>query len=42
MEYVHERGLYLDLPLDEILRAFAEVYGRREAIGAGDDDAFRE
>ncbi len=41
MEYVRERGLYLDLPLDQILSAFAEVYGRREVIGRDDDDAFR-
>lgn len=26
MEYVRDRGLYLDLPFDEILRAFAETY----------------
>lgn len=41
MEYVRERGLYLDLPLDQILSAFGEVYGRREVIGRDDDDAFR-
>ena len=41
MEYVRERGLHLDLPLDEILRSFAEVYGRRQVMPAGDDDAFR-
>ncbi|MEZ4381755.1 MAG: transglutaminase-like domain-containing protein [Nannocystaceae bacterium] len=26
MEYVHERGLYFDLPLDEILTTFAATY----------------
>ncbi|MGE5183708.1 MAG: transglutaminase domain-containing protein [Acidobacteriota bacterium] len=40
MEYVRERGLYLDLPLDEILRAFAEVYGRRESPTV-DDEVFQ-
>ncbi len=40
MEYVRERGLYLDLPLDEILRAFAEVYGRRESPEV-DDEVFQ-
>lgn len=41
MEYVRERGMFLDVPLDEILHSFAEVYGRRQVISDGDDDAFR-
>ena len=42
MEYMRERGLFTDLPLDEILRAFAETYGRRTATVPDDgDDAFR-
>ncbi|MDF2697140.1 MAG: Transglutaminase-like domain protein [Labilithrix sp.] len=32
MEYLADRGLYLDLPFDEIMRTFAELYG---GIGAG-------
>lgn len=28
MEYVRERGVYRDLPLDEMLRSLAETYGR--------------
>jgi transglutaminase-like putative cysteine protease len=27
MEYVRQRGSYADLPFDDIMRAFAEVYG---------------
>lgn len=27
MEYVHDRGLYVDLPYDEMMRAFAGTYG---------------
>lgn len=38
MEYLRERGLYLDLPLDEIMQAFAQIYGPPPA--AVDDDAF--
>lgn len=26
MEYVHDRGLHLDLPFDEMMRTFAETY----------------
>jgi transglutaminase-like putative cysteine protease len=47
MEYVRERGSYTDLPFDEILRDFAEIYGTSfgESEGAGSaeaagDDAF--
>ena len=39
MEYVLDRGLHLDLPLAEMLHAYAETY-RRTSSGAGDDDAF--
>jgi transglutaminase-like putative cysteine protease len=39
MEYLRDRGLYLDLPLDEILRTFAELYaGARPPRGR--DEAF--
>ena len=38
MEYLRERGLFLDLPLDEIVQAFAQIYGAAPA--AVDDDAF--
>jgi transglutaminase-like putative cysteine protease len=37
MEYVRERGLYLDLPLDEILRTFAGLYRARPAADAHDE-----
>jgi transglutaminase-like putative cysteine protease len=40
MEYVRERGLYLDLPLDEILRAFAEVYAGAKLPEQVTDEAF--
>ena len=43
MEYVRQRGSYADLPLEEILTAFAEIYGETPgALGRGDerDDAF--
>jgi hypothetical protein len=29
MEYVRQRGSYLDLPLEEILATFAELYGTK-------------
>ena len=35
MEYVRERGTYADLPLDEILRTFAEVYAGGGVVDAG-------
>lgn len=43
MEYVSERGSYVDLPLDEMLAAFAEVYGNEwtDSDAADTDDAFR-
>jgi transglutaminase-like putative cysteine protease len=43
MEYVNDRGSFVDMPLDEMLATFAEVYGSEwgdEATGAA-DDAFR-
>lgn len=40
MEYVRERGMFTDLPLDTILRAFAEVYGHGMSLHDIDDDAF--
>lgn len=41
MEYVNDRGLYLDLPYDEMMRAFAETYGMRGAERVPDrDEAF--
>ena len=40
MEYVRERGLTLDLPLDEILAAFAATYGVAAAPAGIRDDAF--
>ncbi len=40
MEYVRERGVYLDLPLDEMFRTFAEVYGRSTPPSGEHDEAF--
>jgi len=43
MEYVRQRGSFVDLPFDEIMAAFDETYGS-ELDGAsqpGDDEAFR-
>jgi transglutaminase-like putative cysteine protease len=37
MEYLRERGLYLDLPLDEILRTFAGLYRARPTSDAHDE-----
>lgn len=42
MEYVRDRGLYLDLPLDEILRTFAEAYGLGAAPPDEHDAAFHD
>jgi hypothetical protein len=39
MEYVGDRGLYLDLPLDEILRTFAALY---RPLRAMHDAAFHD
>lgn len=38
MEYVRERGLHVDLPLEEILASFAEIY--RELRPPEHDEAF--
>ena len=42
MEYVRSRGSFADLPFDEIMAGFAEVYGQMDDYG-GDrtDEAFR-
>ena len=37
MEYLRDRGLHLDLPLDEILRTFAGLYRSPPPPGAHDD-----
>ncbi len=37
MEYVRDRGLYDDLPLDEILQTFASLYRGRPPSDAHDD-----
>jgi len=39
MEYLRERGVYADVPVEEIQRAFREAYPRYYALGA---DAARE
>ena len=41
MEYVSQRGVYSDLPLDRIMATFDEVYGF-DAAPAEDDPAFRQ
>lgn len=38
MEYVNERGSFNDLPLDEILATFDELYGGTDSMGDGSDD----
>lgn len=40
MEYVRERGSYDDLPLEEILATFAELYGTRPLEDSEPDEAF--
>jgi transglutaminase-like putative cysteine protease len=37
MEYVRDRGLYLDLPLDEIMHTFASLYRARPPSDTHDD-----
>jgi transglutaminase-like putative cysteine protease len=37
MEYVRDRGQYVDLPLDELLATFAEVYPEMSSAGAGSE-----
>ncbi len=41
MEYVHSRGSYADLPYDEIMATFREVYPPSISGTAGSDEAFR-
>ncbi len=40
MEYLRDRGLYTDLPLDEIFATFASLYRGAEHRLEGRDDAF--
>lgn len=42
MEYLRDRGLYTDLPLDEIFATFSSLYGAAKATleAQGRDDAF--
>jgi transglutaminase-like putative cysteine protease len=40
MEYVRDRGTFLDLPFDEMLRVFRELYGGAEMQAAERDTAF--
>lgn len=45
MEYVHDRGLFLDLPFEEMLRAFAETYAKNGTppdLSKHTDGAFHE
>ena len=42
MEYVRDRGTFLDLPLDEMLRVFRELYGGADTHGALYDAAFHD
>lgn len=37
MEYLHDRGLYLDLPFEEIVQTFAELYRARPAADTHDE-----
>lgn len=36
MEYLSQRGIYDDLPLDEIFTSFRELYGKARPPGGGD------
>ncbi len=40
MEYVRDRGTYVDLPFEDMLRAFVEAYGSEKATVPTHDDAF--
>lgn len=42
MEYVRDRGLYLDLPFEEILRTFAETYAGTMRPSETHDQAFHD
>lgn len=43
MEYTHDRGCYVDLPFDDMVRAFVDTYGQVELKrpGAPIDDVFQ-
>lgn len=38
MEYVNQRGSFDDLPLDQIMATFAELYGSNDGLGDGSED----
>ena len=41
MEYVQDRGVYVDVPVDEMLAVFAELYPKNmNESAAGTDEAF--
>lgn len=40
MEYLRDRGLYTDLPLDEIFATFSSLYGVTKGLLADRDEAF--
>lgn len=40
MEYVRDRGMYLDLPLEEIFTTFATLYGGASTRAPARDEAF--
>ena len=40
MEYVLDRGTYVDLPLDQLLATFAELYPNMGAENSGTDEMF--
>ncbi len=42
MEYVRDRGTFVDLPLDEMLRVFRELYAGAELQSAERDAAFHD
>ncbi len=44
MEYVHDRGAFLDLPFEEMLSAFAETYAKNgiPKLPGRTDDAFHD
>jgi transglutaminase-like putative cysteine protease len=42
MEYVRDRGTFLDLPFDEMQNAFREVYGGAETKPSERDSAFHD
>ena len=38
MEYVNHRGIYSDLPLEQIFQSFADLYGSDQALADAIDD----